>query len=45
MKICTITYAHSPDNIGGADLYAEKISKQLSKRGHDVFSISVKPTF
>jgi len=45
MKICTITYAHSPSNIGGADLYAEKISKQLSKRGHDVFSISARPTF
>ena len=45
MKICIITYAHSPSNVGGADLYAEKISKQLSKRGHDVFSISARPTF
>jgi len=45
MKICTITYAHSPSNIGGADLYAEKISKQLLERGYDVFSISARPTF
>ena len=45
MKICTITYAHSPSNIGGADLYAEMISKQLLERGYDVFSISARPTF
>lgn len=45
MKICTITYAHSPSNIGGADIYAEKISKQLLDRRHDVFTISTRPTF
>jgi len=44
MKICTLTYTYSPYNKGGADLYAETISKQLSDRGHEVIVIAAKPT-
>lgn len=32
MKICTILYTYSPYSLGGADIYAEKIHKELIKR-------------
>lgn len=43
MKICTIIYAYPPDVCGGADVYAHRISKELSKKGHDVVVITTKP--
>ena len=45
MKICTLTYTYSPYSKGGADMYAENISKQLSDKGHEVIVIAAKPTF
>lgn len=44
MKICTLTYTYFPYNKGGADMYAENISKQLSDKGHEVIVIAAKPT-
>lgn len=32
MKICRILYTYSPYSLGGADIYAEKIHKELIKR-------------
>ncbi len=43
MKICQIIYTYPPDVIGGADIYAERISKELSKKGHEVVVITTKP--
>ena len=43
MKICTIIYSHSPYNCGGADIYAENISKHLAKIGHESIVITTKP--
>lgn len=45
MKICTLTYTYSPYSKGGADMYAENISKQLSDKGHEIIVIAAKPTF
>lgn len=45
MKICILTYTYSPYSKGGADMYAENISKQLSDKGHEVIVIAAKPTF
>ena len=45
MKICTLTYTYSPYSKGGADMYAENISKQLFDKGHEVIVIAAKPTF
>ncbi len=43
MKITIITYTYSPYTKGGADIYAEKISKELPKRGHEVVIIASNP--
>ncbi len=43
MKICQIIYTYPPYVIGGADIYAERISKELSRKGHEVVVITTKP--
>ncbi len=43
MKICQIIYSYSPYNCGGADIYAENISKSLAKNGHESIVITTKP--
>lgn len=43
MKICMIIYAYSPHAFGGADIYTEKISKELVKRGNPTVIITVNP--
>lgn len=43
MKVCNIIYSFSPYNCGGADIYAEKISKYLVKFGHESIVITTKP--
>lgn len=43
MKICNIIYSYSPYNCGGADIYAESISKHLEKIGHESMVITTKP--
>ena len=43
MKICTIIYSYSPYTCGGADVYAEQVSKHLAKRGHKSVVITTKP--
>lgn len=43
MKICIITYTYSPHMLGGADIYAEKISKELAKESNNVIVITINP--
>lgn len=43
MKICQIIYTYPPYATGGADMYAKKISEELSKDGHDVVVITTRP--
>ena len=43
MKICQIIYTYPPYITGGADIYAERISKELVKKGHEVVVITTKP--
>jgi len=43
VKICTIIYSYSPYTCGGADVYAEQVSKHLAKRGHKSVVITTKP--
>jgi glycosyltransferase involved in cell wall biosynthesis len=43
MKICVITYAFSPHNIGGADLRMEERVQELKKRGNEVIVITISP--
>lgn len=43
MKICRIIYAYSPYAFGGADIYTEKISKELVKRGNPTVVITINP--
>jgi glycosyltransferase involved in cell wall biosynthesis len=43
MKICNIIYSYYPYNCGGADIYAENISKYLAKEGHESIVITTKP--
>lgn len=45
MKICIITYAYSPDNLGGADRRMEERAEELHKRGHEVFIITINTKF
>lgn len=45
MKICIITCAYSPYFKGGSAIYAEKISKHLAKRGHEIVVITTRPNF
>lgn len=43
MKISTIIYSYSPYTCGGADIYAEQISKHLAQRGHESVVITTRP--
>lgn len=43
MKICQIIYTYPPHATGGADIYAERISKELSDKGHEVVVITTQP--
>lgn len=43
MKICIINNLYSPYDRGGAEAYAEKISKGFLDSNHEVFIISTKP--
>jgi len=43
MKICQIIYTYPPHATGGADIYAERISKELSIKGHEVVVITTQP--
>ena len=43
MKICQIIYTYSPYTIGGADLYAQRISAELAKNGNEIVVITTKP--
>jgi len=43
MKICNVIYSYSPYNCGGADIYAENISKYFAKIGHESIVITTKP--
>ena len=40
MKFCFITYRFRSNNIGGGELYLEKLSAELINQGHDVYIIS-----
>jgi glycosyltransferase involved in cell wall biosynthesis len=42
MKICLITNLYNPWVIGGAEIYAETIAKELSKK-HEIIVITTKP--
>ncbi len=41
MKICKIIYTYAPYSIGGADIYAETVSKELLGRNHSVVIITI----
>ena len=43
MKICQIIYTYPPHATGGADIYAQRISKELSNKGHEVIVITTQP--
>ncbi|OPX58992.1 MAG: UDP-D-galactose:(glucosyl)lipopolysaccharide-1,6-D-galactosyltransferase [Methanobacterium sp. PtaB.Bin024] len=43
MKICQLIYTYPPHTIGGADIYAHTISKELSSKGHEVVVITTQP--
>jgi glycosyltransferase involved in cell wall biosynthesis len=43
MKICQIIYTYPPHVTGGADIYAERISKELSEKGNELVVITTKP--
>ncbi|MCX5713853.1 MAG: glycosyltransferase family 4 protein [Candidatus Omnitrophica bacterium] len=43
MKICRIVSAYSPYSFGGADIYAEKISREIVKRGHPTVVVTINP--
>lgn len=43
MKICQIIYTYPPHVTGGADIYAERISKELSEKGNELIVITTKP--
>lgn len=43
MKICRIVSAYSPYSFGGADIYAEKISREIVKRGNPTVIITINP--
>ncbi|MCX9083516.1 MAG: glycosyltransferase family 4 protein [Candidatus Methanoperedens sp.] len=43
MKICQIIYTYPPYILGGADIYAQKISAELSKSGNEVVVITTQP--
>jgi len=43
MKICTIIYTYPPYSFGGADIYVEKIIKELTRRGNSNFIITINP--
>jgi glycosyltransferase involved in cell wall biosynthesis len=43
MKICRIVSAYSPHFFGGADIYAEKISRGMVKRGNPTVVITINP--
>lgn len=43
MKICRIISAYSPHSFGGADLYAEKISREIVKKGNPTVIITINP--
>ncbi len=43
MKICQIIYTYPPHATGGADIYAERIAKELSTKGHEVVVITTQP--
>lgn len=45
MKICRIITAYSPYPFGGADIYAEKISREIVKRGNPTVVITINPYF
>ncbi len=43
MKICRIISAYSPYSFGGADIYAEKISREVVKKGDSTVIITINP--
>ncbi|MCM8796984.1 MAG: glycosyltransferase family 4 protein [Candidatus Omnitrophica bacterium] len=43
MKICFITHAFPPEKLGGAEIYAQRISKALATRGHRIVVITQAP--
>ncbi len=43
MKICRIIYSYAPYQLGGGDIYTEKISKNLIKAGHQEVIITISP--
>ncbi len=43
MKICQIIYTYPPHETGGADIYAQRIAKELSSKGHEVVVITTQP--
>lgn len=43
MKICRIIYAYKPFQLGGADIYAGKISREVENCGHETVIISINP--
>ncbi|MCX5696366.1 MAG: glycosyltransferase family 4 protein [Candidatus Omnitrophica bacterium] len=43
MKICSIIHAFSPFQFGGADIFAENIVEELSRRGYSQSVISINP--
>ena len=43
MKICQIIYTYPPYATGGADIYAQRISEELSSKGHEVVVITTQP--
>lgn len=44
MKICRILKGYWPFPLGGADIYAGKISQELAKQGNEEVVISINPT-
>lgn len=43
MKICQIIYTYPPYIVGGADVYAQRISTELLKNGNEVIVITTRP--
>jgi glycosyltransferase involved in cell wall biosynthesis len=43
MKICQIIYTYPPHITGGADIYAERISRELSDKGNELVVITTRP--
>jgi glycosyltransferase involved in cell wall biosynthesis len=43
MKICMISHAFPPEKLGGAEVYARRISRALARQGHKVIVITQRP--